>query len=162
MASANCVSREQRQNARENPLAAAAAAAAVSGGNQPSQVQNNVENLLDVDFDGAAPASAQKEPQSGMSGLEGLAGTPTGAQSPTTENPPSAPSNNLEDLMGVFGNDSTTATESSGAQGQGSGTTDLMNGVAGLDLSGTESSQAATGSSQTSQKKSNAELLDLF
>lgn len=145
-------------------MAASAAAAAVSGGAQPSEVQNNVENLLDVDFDGAAPASAEKGPQSGMSGLEGLAGTPTGVQSPSTENPPAAPSNNLEDLMGVFGNDSETTTEAAGGQGQGqgSGTTDLMNGVAGLDLSGTGNSQGAAGSSQASQRKSNAELMDLF
>ena len=54
------------QNARENPLAAAAAAAAVSGAPPP---QANAENLLDIDFDGAAPASAQKSPASGLSGL---------------------------------------------------------------------------------------------
>ena len=67
------------QNARENPLAAAAAAAAVSGAPPP---QANAENLLDIDFDGAAPASTQKEPSSGMSGLEGLAGTPQRIDSP--------------------------------------------------------------------------------
>ncbi|KMU72628.1 clathrin binding protein [Coccidioides immitis RMSCC 3703] len=65
---------EQLQNARENPLAAAAAAAVT--GTSTAPIQNNVENLLDIDFDGTAPASAHKEPPSGMSGLEGLAGTP--------------------------------------------------------------------------------------
>ncbi|CAI4214712.1 unnamed protein product [Parascedosporium putredinis] len=40
---------EQRQNAAENPIAASVAAAS---GNGPPQ--NNLENLLDIDFDGAA------------------------------------------------------------------------------------------------------------
>ena len=46
---------EQRQDAAENPIAATVAAAAAANGTQ----QNNVENLLDIDFDGAAPASAE-------------------------------------------------------------------------------------------------------
>ncbi|KAJ9621664.1 beta-adaptin [Taxawa tesnikishii (nom. ined.)] len=49
---------EAAQNARENPIAAAAAAAVA--GQAAGAVQNNAENLLDIDFDGAAPASLQK------------------------------------------------------------------------------------------------------
>lgn len=139
--SANCFRREQLQNARENPLAAAAAAAAVTGTAPPPQAQNNVENLLDIDFDGTAPASAQKEPPSGMSGLEGLAGTPVRVESPSTVGgtAPPATSNNLDDLLGIFGNggdNAATAAPPTGGAGAGTGTADLMNGFAGLDLSG--------------------------
>ena len=49
---------EQRQNTRENPLTTAAAAAAILGNAAPAQ-QNNVENLLDIDFNGDALASLQ-------------------------------------------------------------------------------------------------------
>ncbi|KAF3492183.1 oxidation resistance protein 1 [Arthroderma uncinatum] len=120
---------EQLQNARENPLAAAAAAAAVSG-SAPPQMQNNVENLLDIDFDGTAPASAQGEPPAGMSGLEGLAGTPMRVASPSTTAPPPS-SNNLEDLMGVFGSNMTPANQGETSSGNGNvGGNDLMNGLA--------------------------------
>jgi len=107
------------QNARENPLAAAAVAAAVSGGS--TTAQNNFENLLDIDFDGAAPASAQKSPAAGMSGLEGLAGTPQRAASPAVYN--SAPTNNLDDLMGL-----------SNGMGLSDDNRDILNGFAGLDM----------------------------
>jgi len=76
---------EQMQNARENPLAAAAAAAAVQG--KAPEPQNNMENLLDIDFDGAAPASASEKPSDGLSGLEGLAGTPQRVASPSVAQP---------------------------------------------------------------------------
>ncbi|EGE07964.1 AP-1 complex subunit beta-1 [Trichophyton equinum CBS 127.97] len=153
---------EQLQNARENPLAAAAAAAAVSG-TAPPQMQNNIENLLDIDFDGTAPASAQGEPPAGMSGLEGLAGTPMRVASPTTTGPPPS-SNNLEDLMGVFGSNPSPSDQGETNSGSGNmGGNDLMNGLAGLDLSGSTASPApASTQSQGGQKKSNSELLDLF
>ncbi|CAG8886682.1 unnamed protein product [Penicillium salamii] len=140
-------STEQLQNARENPLAAAAAAAA-DGTAPPAQAQNNVENLLDIDFDGGAPASAQNEPASGMSGLEGLAGTPVRVASPAV-GAPSQANNNLDDLLGVFG-DSGPAQPSAGAP---SGSADLMNGFSGLDLS-------ANGGGQN--KKSNDDIMSLF
>jgi len=89
---------EAREEARDNPIAAAAVSAAVAGG-----VQNNAENLLDIDFDGAAPASLQKAPSSGASGLEGLAGTPQRVGSPTIASP-TAQSGGMDDLMGMFGN----------------------------------------------------------
>ena len=152
---------EQLQNARENPLAAAAAAAAVSGNQPPTQ--NNVENLLDIDFDGAAPASSQKSPAAGLSGLEGLAGTPQRVASPATDNaPPSGlgAGNNLDDLMGL-----------SNGIGQANGNTyheDMMSGFASLDTSAGNqppppTQQLATGqTSDGAGKKTNEDLLGLF
>lgn len=148
--------REQIQNARENPLAAAAAAAAVSGATPPAQAQNNVENLLDIDFDGGAPASAQKDSTGGMSGLEGLAGTPVRVQSPAAGSPAPQASNNLDDLLGVFGDSGAAQSSSSGANG-GEAAGDLMNGFSGLDLSGN-----APPSANAQPKKSNQDIMDLF
>lgn len=157
--------REQIQNARENPLAAAAAAAAVGGNPSLPPTQNNAENLLDIDFDGAAPASAQKEPDRGMSGLEGLAGTPMRVESPASGGPaPGAPtqSNNMDDLLGVFGGGSAN-TQSPGApntNGSGAGASpDLMNGFAGLDLSGNTTSPPPPGNQP---KKTNEDIMSLF
>lgn len=141
--------REQQENARENPIAASAVAA-VAGGQAPPQ--SNVENLLDIDFDGSAPASMQKQPMSGQSGLEGLAGTPQRVASPSAH---AAPASNLDDLLGLgFGD----------AGGSGSNAqNDVMNGFAGLDLGGSNKppppGQQLGG--QTGQK-SNQDLLDLF
>ena len=147
------------QNARENPLAAAAAAAAVSGAPPP---QANAENLLDIDFDGAAPASAQKSPQQGMSGLEGLAGTPQRVASPAAAiDQPGAPSSsaaaagNLDDLMGL-------------SNGMGGQTTtngmhdDILGGFAGLDMSASAQPPPPQQQLAAGAKKSNQDLLDLF
>jgi hypothetical protein len=164
--SANTFTREQMQNARENPLAAAAAAAAVSGGAAPAQTQANTENLLDIDFDGAAPASADKEPPSGMSGLEGLAGTPVRTGSPAVPAPQQ--SNNLDDLLGVFGNggDNNAAGSSSNAAalgglsgGFGDANDDLMNGFSSLNV-GANSNPTSPGPSNG--KKTNEDILSLF
>lgn len=144
--------REQIQNARDNPLAAAAA---VTGTAPPAQTQSNVENLLDIDFDGGAPASAQKEPSSGMSGLEGLAGTPVRVQSPAPGVPALQASNNLDDLLGVFGDSGAAQPSSSGAHG-GAGAGDLMNGFADLNLSGNAPP------ANNPPKKSNEDILSLF
>lgn len=124
-----------------------------------------MENLLDIDFDGTAPASAQKEPPSGMSGLEGLAGTPMRVGSPSTPTTAqAASSNNLEDLMGVFGNGSTSAAAVDSQAGNNGGTAgaDLLNGLAGLDVSGASTSTPPTGDAQSPQKKTNADIMDLF
>lgn len=150
---ANIQLREQLQNARDNPLAAAAAAAAVSGAPAPSQANN--ENLLDIDFDGAAPASAEKAPHSGMSGLEGLAGTPQREPSPPTSNNSYPHSNNLDELMGF----------SNGISSQPNGNEGVLAGLADLDLSAAShppppKQQLAAG--QTSGKKTNEDLLALF
>lgn len=136
------------QNARENPLAAAAAAAAVSGTAAPSQ--NNVENLLDIDFDGAAPASAQKEPASGSTGLEGLAGTPQRVASPADVS-----KNNMDDLAGVFGN----------GVGPSNGRDDILNGFANLDLASVNQPpppEQQLGGQGPAGKKTNEDLLGLF
>lgn len=150
-------------------MAAAAAAAAVTGTTPPPQAQNNVENLLDIDFDGTAPASAQKEPDSGLSGLEGLAGTPVRVQSPAAN---TAPSNNLDDLLGVFGDNSApTPAPAAGpsssaappAAGGGAGA-DLLDGLGGLDLGGnnTTSPPPASATPGGQQKKTNEDILSLF
>lgn len=144
------------QNARENPLAAAAAAAAVSGAPAPSQANN--ENLLDIDFDGAAPASVSKSPTSGMSGLEGLAGTPQRDPSPPTSDTPfphsASGANNLDELMGF----------SNGLTSQSNGNQEVLAGFAGLDLSAAghppPPKQQLAG--QTGGKKTNEDLLALF
>lgn len=153
MLTLNC--REQMQNARENPLAAAAAAAAVSGALPPSQ--NNAENLLDIDFDGAAPASIQKEPQSGFSGLEGLAGTPQRTASPAVNDgiPATSVRNNMDDLMGAFGDNPGQPDRHH---------QEVMNGFASLDLS--SMSQPPPPQQQLASdngvKKTNEDLLGLF
>ena len=140
------------ENARENPLAAAAAAAAVSGSAPPAQ--NNLENLLDIDFDGAAPASAQKSPAAGMSGLEGLAGTPQRVASPLAQNGQSASTtggNNLDDLMGL-----------SNGMGFSQSNQEILNGFAGLDMSGGSQPPPPQQQLSTGGKKTNEDLLGLF
>lgn len=145
------------QNARDNPIAAAAAAAAVSGA--PPSTQTNAENLLDFDMDGATPASAQKAPTAGLSGLEGLAGTPQRVESPAVQSPtmggPNA-HNNLDDLMGVFGGDGPATNN---------GMADLMNGFGGMSTG--DLSQPAPASEQLpgqgdALKKPNEDILGLF
>jgi len=103
---------EQEQNALENPLAAAAAAAAVSG-NALAQ-QTTAENLLDIDFDGAAPASSVKEAGSGLDDLAS-----TGQQS-----------SNTNDLADIFSGSNGTAMP------QQAGHNDLMSGFANLNMRG--------------------------
>lgn len=133
---------EQRQNARENPIAAAAAAAAVSGGLAP---QNNVENLLDFDADGAMPASLQKQPPPGGSGLEGLAGTPQRVESPS----PAGMNNHAsDDLAGIFGNGEPPPAQ------QQLASIDMMNGFAGLNV-GSQTKQAP----RAPQVQTNEDLL---
>ena len=145
--------REQMQNARENPLAAAAAAAAVSGAPPP---QANAENILDIDVDGSAPASTQKSPTSGLTGLEGLAGTPQRIASPSVADAPmSTPlggPGNLDDLMGL----------SNGMAQSNGNHMDVMSGFAGLDLSATSQPSPPQQQLAGEAKKSSQDLLDLF
>lgn len=143
---------EAKQNARENPIAAAAVSAAVSG-TSTAPIQNTAENLLDFDFDGAAPASMQKAPAMGATGLEGLAGTPQRVASPAITSPTSAtaPSGGFEDLMGL---------SDAPAPVNGGGNQDLMNGFAGLDMNDQPPPQQMNGSS--GPKKTNEDLLGLF
>lgn len=135
---------EQRQNAVDNPIAAAVVAA------QNGTAPDNAENLLDIDFDGAAPASADAPPIGGASGLEGLAGTPQRVASPSVGAPAGASS--MDDMMGLFdmnGGSSSAVPD------------DVMNGFAGLDLSGAPpppQTQLHSGE----QKKTNEDLLGMF
>lgn len=149
--------REQRENARENPIAAAAAAAAVSGQAAP---QSNIENLLDIDFDGSAPASLQKQPPSGQSGLEGLAGTPQRVASPA---PNAASTSTMDDLLGLgFGESGPAASPATMSN------EDIMNGFSSLNLGSTNQppppnqQMGGQSGSGSGQKKSSQELLDLF
>lgn len=113
---------EQRQNAAENPIAASVAAAA-GGAPGPNGAQGGgIENLLDIDFDGAAPASAEQG--SGMAGV----GTPDRIASPTNAAP--GASGGMADMMGLFD------APAAGAPAPSSGANDLMGGFAAMDLSG--------------------------
>lgn len=123
-----------------------------------SLAQNNVENLLDIDFDGGAPASAHTEPTGEMSGLEGLAGTPVRVQSPAVGAAAPQASNNLDDLLGVFGDSGAAQPSTSPANGGGA-SGDLMNGFSGLDISGNATSPAPA---DNQAKKSNQDIMDLF
>jgi hypothetical protein len=126
-------SREQLQNARENPIQASAAAKG-----------QNMENLLDIDFDGAAPASASiQTPPSG--GLDPLAtGSPTRIASPAS--PTGGTGNNLDDLLSLFG------TEFTPANGNPNG------GFEGLRIT----SQPSVPPPPQQQKKANEDILGLF
>ncbi|KAL7276298.1 beta-adaptin [Rhizina undulata] len=123
---------EQQQNARENPIQASA------------KGSENPENLLDIDFDGAAPASASNQPPP-LGGLDTLL-SGGGVSSPIS---PTGPGNNLDDLLGVFG--------ASSAPGANNG---LVNGLEGLSLSSPtlpQQQQQPQGS-----KKTNEDILGLF
>lgn len=126
------------QNARENPIAAAVAAVDGAAG------QANAENLLDIDFDGAVPASSAN---AGASGLEGLAGTPQRIASPAAGPPKS---NSMDDMMGLF-------DQPAPAQQSGNG---IVNGFAGMDLGGT--SQSPQPQTQGQDKKTTEDLLGMF
>jgi hypothetical protein len=139
---------EAKQVARENPIAAAAVSAAVAGTAAPA-IQNNAENLLDIDFDGAAPASMSKAPAMGASGLEGLAGTPQRVASPAI----GSGGGGFADLMGLGDAPPTTTNGGGGSQ-------DLMNGFAGMGLD----DQPPPPQTQLNggAKKTNEDLLGLF
>jgi AP-1 complex subunit beta-1 len=141
---------EAQQNARENPIAASAVAAAVSGGTGAS-AQTMIENLLDFDADGAIPASLQKEPALGSSGLEGLAGTPINENGPRLGHAAST----ANDLAGVFGEGQ--------ENGQTNANEDMMRSFGGLDLSARQ--EPPPPQQQLGQKgggKASNDLLDLM
>ncbi|QPH10243.1 hypothetical protein C2857_001470 [Epichloe festucae Fl1] len=154
---------EQRQNAAENPIAASVAAANGSGG---SSSQNNIENLLDIDFDGAAPAS--REQQSATATPDRMA-SPAGG----------APSGGMADMMSMFDAPPAGASYNAGVAataGPGNGMSELMSGFDGLNFgSSSNSSQplpaamqlnnAQGGNTQTpsqTQQKDNEDLLGLL
>ncbi|GAO19563.1 hypothetical protein UVI_02062270 [Ustilaginoidea virens] len=152
---------EQRQNAADNPIAASVAATANGSGS--SATQNNVENLLDIDFDGAAPAS--HEQQSATATPERMASPAGGASS-----------GSMADMMSMFDAPAASGGSSSGAgaalPGSGSGMNDLMSGFDGLNFGDAGSAQPlppamqmqsmqASGRGQTQQKDSD-DLLGLL
>lgn len=140
---------EQRQEAVDNPIAAASMVNAQNGG--PTN-----DNLLDIDFDGAAPASADAPPSAGASGLEGLAGTPQRVDSPAVGAPASS---SMNDMMGLF---DMGGPSSGSASGTGAAQNDIMNGFAGLDLSGASQPPPAQTQLQAQGKKTNEDLLGMF
>lgn len=135
----NAAIQEQRQDAADNPIAAAVVAN-----------QNNAENLLDIDFDGAAPASADVPPMGGVTGLEGLAGTPQQIASPTAGAPPVISS--MDDMMGLFD------MNGSSSSGPAAGQNDMMNGFAALDVGGSQPPPPQGGP----KKATNEDLLGMF
>ena len=155
---------EQLQLAKENPTVAAIAAATASGGAvEGGKGGGNVENLLDIDFDGSAPASLGGAPSKGTSGLEGLAGTPQRVASPAAGGGMQQPSNAMDDLMGVFGNGGGSSATPASANAGGSGLEDLMGGFGGMDLNGGNQppppqSQLAAGK----KTQTNDDILGLF
>lgn len=150
---------EQRQNAAENPIAASVAAAAAAANGTAAGAagapQSNVENLLDIDFDGAAPASAEHNPSG--------TGTPDRVASPVA----TQPSGGMADIMGLF--DAPAPAQAGGAAGapQGGAMGDLMSGFAGMDLSGASAppppgQQLGHSQGAGEQKGGNEDLLGLF
>lgn len=134
---------EQRQIAAEDPIAASVAAAA----NGTTAPQNNIENLLDIDFDGSAPAS-----QSSATGTPDRGGTPAGGA--------------MADMMSMFDAPAAPAAPAEQSAASGSGMGDLMNGFDGLNFGG-ESMQptpaAPAAPSQPQQQSSGSnDLLDLL
>lgn len=117
---------EQRREAADNPIAASVAAAAANGAGG-AQPQSNVENLLDIDFDGAAPASQEQA---------SAAATPDRVASPAVGAGASS-SGGMADMMGLFDVSSPATPSAAPPMGGGGAMGDMMNGFAGMDLSGT-------------------------
>lgn len=144
---------EQRQNAADNPIAAS-----VAGGQNGTPAQSNIENLLDIDFDGAAPASQEHNSASA---------TPERVASPAGG---TTPSGGMADMMGLFdAPPPPPQQQNSFAGASGGGMNDIMNGFEGLDLSGSSqpppaSVQLGHGAGGAEQKKvsNNDDLLGLF
>ncbi|KAF3025066.1 beta-adaptin [Neopestalotiopsis sp. 37M] len=135
---------EQRENLAENPSVASAVAAAQANGSTP---QNNIENLLDIDFDGGAPASLEQN---------SATATPDRVQSPAMG---TQPSGGMADMMGLFDAPAPQAPAMS------TGSNDLMNGFAGLDISGSSAPPPPSqqlGHDGNAPKKDSEDLLGLF
>lgn len=92
-----------------------------------------------------------------------MGGTPQRVMSPISAHEPTSAggSGGLDDLMGVFGNGSSSSGgATSGGGFGGMSDSDIMNGFAGMDLSGQQNQQQA-GDNATG-KKTNEDLLSLF
>ena len=149
---------EQRQNAADNPIAASVAAASGrTNGTPGGQQQNNVENLLDIDFDGTAPASQEQNSSST---------TPSRTASPAV----GAPSGGMADMMSMFDAPPPSTGASAPQQGSGSGMNDLMSGLEGLNFGGQQSGEPLPAAmqlqqgpqGQQGQKKDSDDLLGLL
>lgn len=138
----NAAIQEQRDNIVENPIAAGAVTTDGS--------KNNAENLLDIDFDGAAPASADGPAMGGASGLEGLAGTPQRMVSPAAGAPPVS---SMDDMMGLF---------DVGGSSSGAMQNDMMNGFAGMNMGGSSQPPPPQQQLHDPSKKTNEDLLGMF
>ncbi|KAM0231001.1 hypothetical protein ACHAPO_008830 [Fusarium lateritium] len=148
---------EQRQNAAENPIAASVATASSNGSG--GAAQNNIENLLDIDFDGAAPASHEQNSASA---------TPDRVASPSA----GAPSGAMADMMSMFDAPAQPpGTGASSAAGPSNNMNDLMNGFEGLNFGGASTSeplpaamqlQQAQGGAPQQPKKDSDDLLGLL
>lgn len=149
---------EQRQNAADNPIAAAMATSSASG-----QQQNNAENLLDIDFDGSAPASQEGGDGSGgggsgMADMMGLFDAPAPSQAGTASAPVPAAT--------------PVPAAAAASSSSGGAMDDLLNGFGGLQFGGSASEPApagaqlhgtqAQGQAQPAQKKDSEDLLGLF
>ena len=149
---------EQRQNAEENPIAASVAAAAATSNGTGAQ-QSNIENLLDIDFDGAAPASQEQS---------SATATPDRVASPTA----GASSGGMADMMSMFDAPPPQHNAGQPAQNPSGGMNDLMNGFEELDFgSGQPSSdplpaamqlQQGSQAGQQGPKKDSDDLLGLL
>ncbi|RSM12879.1 hypothetical protein CEP52_002172 [Fusarium oligoseptatum] len=148
---------EQRQNAADNPIAASVAAAAANGSGSGAS-QNNIENLLDIDFDGAAPASQEQNSASA---------TPDRVASPASGGPSGA----MADMMSMFDAPAPSSSSAAPAAGPSGGMNDLMNGFEGLNFGGASASeplpaamqlQQAQGGAPQQPKKDSDDLLGLL
>jgi hypothetical protein len=146
-----------------------------SGGQAPTA--SNVENLLDIDFDGAAPAAVQKDTLAGLSVLEAAAAASGGGTSPARVASPGAssssapgtnaggaaggaPRSGLEDLMGVFGNGNVAATTAAS-----NGTSDLLQGFAALQMGAGDQPPPPgeqLGGAKAGAAKKNEDIMSLF
>jgi hypothetical protein len=108
--------------------------------------QSNIENLLDIDFDGAVPASLEGQSSSGLEDLMSGGSASSAAAGPTA-------GNNMDDLMGIFGG-------SGGAAQVTSPTDDLMNGFGGLSMPSAPHQQPTASNQQRAGAQN--DLLDLL
>lgn len=172
---------EQRQNATDDPIAASIAAAGANGTGSSGPSQNNIENLLDIDFDGAAPASQEQNSATATPDrmASPAAGTQSGAMAdmmsmfdapaPQASNSAQGGMGGMGDMAGMSG---MGGASGAGGMNRGSGMNDLMNGFEGMNFGGpsNEPGPAASqlhgdqsGSSQQQQpKKDSDDLLGLL
>ncbi|KFA72867.1 hypothetical protein S40288_02158 [Stachybotrys chartarum IBT 40288] len=150
---------EQRQDAAENPIAASVATARANGASGGGS-QNNIENLLDIDFDGAAPASHEQNSASA---------TPDRVASPSS----GAASGGMADMMSMFDAPPPASNTASSAPTASSGMNDLMNGFESLNFSQGSNQQPLPAAMQlqnaqdglqapAAPKKDSDDLLGLF